>query len=298
MIDALLDRCTFPPAGVEVALGVSGGADSAAMMILAVAAGCSVTGIHLDHGLREGGAGEARRVAELADRLGAGFERRHVSVETGPNLQARARELRLAELGDETLLGHTSDDQAETILLSLGRGAGIKGLAGMTARRHPILGLRRSETEQVCIEFGYEPLMDPSNLDPRHRRVRVRTEVVPLLDEVFGRDVVEVMSRQAPLLDEVVDLLDALASDVDVTDARQLSEAHPAVARWAVRAWLTERSAVGQPPDAASVERVLRVARGEIVGTEAVGGTHVSRSKGRLSAVPRGQEGGVGVTHR
>jgi tRNA(Ile)-lysidine synthase len=281
---SLLARCTFPPAGTEVDCAVSGGADSLALVALATEAGCAVTAIHVDHGIRDGSAAEVDLVAAAAARFGARFEARTCAVERGPNLEARARAARYAALPPGVLTGHTADDQAETVLLNLLRGAGLDGLAGMRAGfRRPLLGLRRAETSALCAELGLEPFDDPSNRDPRHRRNRVRMELLPLLDSLAERDVAAVVARQASLLAEDADLLDSLAAELDPTDARALRAAPPALARRAVRRWLRAAGDVEQhPPDAATVERVLAVARGDAVATEVEGGLRVERSRQSL----------------
>lgn len=281
-----LARCRFPVAGTAVTCAVSGGADSLALLVLATAAGLDVTAIHVDHGLREGSAAEAEIVRDAAQRYGARFEAKRVQLEAGPNLEERARRARRGVLPPDAMTGHTADDQAETIVLNLLRGAGIDGLAGMRAGpTKPILSLRRSETHRLCEEEGLGPVLDATNDDAAFRRNRVRAEVMPLLDAVAERDVAWVIARQADLLRDDADLLDALAAAIDPTDARALRESPPALARRAVRRWLAlEVGGPDQhPPDAASVERVLAVARNEAVACELPGGRRVSRSAGRLA---------------
>ncbi|HUE60120.1 MAG TPA: ATP-binding protein, partial [Acidimicrobiales bacterium] len=121
---SFLARCDFPPAGADVALAVSGGADSLALLVLASAAGLKATAWHVDHGLREGSDLEAERVAKVAAAYGAGFDGRTLTVTPGPDLEARARAARYSVLPAGVLTGHTMDDQAETVLLNLLRGAG------------------------------------------------------------------------------------------------------------------------------------------------------------------------------
>ncbi|MDP9440854.1 MAG: tRNA lysidine(34) synthetase TilS, partial [Actinomycetota bacterium] len=148
---AMLERTTFPPPNTAVRCAVSGGADSLALLVLAVRAGCVVTAVHVDHGTRSGSSGEADAVAEVAAGLGAGFEARRVRVQQGPNLEARWRAARLEALPPGALTGHTADDQAETMLLNLMRGAGLDGLAGIRpGPTKPILTLRRADTRRVC----------------------------------------------------------------------------------------------------------------------------------------------------
>jgi tRNA(Ile)-lysidine synthase len=249
------------------------------LLVLAVEAGCVVTAVHVDHGLRAGSAAEAEVVAAAAARFGAQFRSERVKVEPGPNLEARARAARRSVLPRDALTGHTADDQAETVLLNLLRGAGLDGLAGIRpGPTKPILGVRRRETAALCAELGLQPVVDPSNSDPSFRRNRVRHELLPLLDAVGERDVVEVLARQARLLRDDADLLDELASGIDPTDARALAAAPAPLARRAIRRWLTAE----HPPDAATVERVLAVARGEAKACETVDGRRVERSQQRL----------------
>jgi tRNA(Ile)-lysidine synthase len=283
----LLARCRFPDPGEgEVALAVSGGADSLALMVLAARAGLDCTAIHVDHGLRPGSGEEASVVAGAARRLGFGFVAVEVVVGDGPDLEARARRARYAALPAGVLTGHTMDDQAETVLLNLLRGAGLDGLAAMAAfpARRPLLGLRRAETAALCAAEGLEPVRDPSNLDRRFRRNRVRLEVIPLLCSVAQRDVVPLLARAAEVASLDAAYLDSLAAGVDPTDARSLAAAPAALARRAVRGWLRAGGdAERHPPSLAEVERVLEVARGARRACELAGGRRVWRSAGRLS---------------
>lgn len=257
---------------------VSGGADSLALLVLAVQSGCRVTAWHVDHGLRPGSAGEAEVVRAAAERFAAGFRAVRVTVAPGPNLEARARAARFEALPGGVLTGHTADDQAETVLVNLLRGAGVDGLGGMGPGGHPLLGLRRSETRRLCAELRLAWVEDPSNADPAHLRNRIRAEVLPLLDDVAGRDVAALLARQASLLREEAALLDALAEPLDATDARALAAAPLPLARRALRRWLTD----DHPPDQATLDRVLAVARGEARATEVGGGRRVVRSHQRL----------------
>lgn len=279
---SILDRCTFPPPATALTCGVSGGADSLALLALAIEAGCVVTAVHVDHGLRPGSGAEAAVVARAADRFGAAFESVTIDLVDGPNLEARARTARLRALGPDAATGHTADDQAETVLANLLRGAGVDGMAGMRAgTRHPILALRRSETVALCAQLGLQPVVDPSNDDPRFLRNRIRGELLPLCSALAGRDLVPVLARQAELLAGDAEVLAALSQLVDPADARALADAPEPVGRRAVRSWL--RGDAEHPPSLAAVERVLDVARGRARATELPGGARVSRSGGRLS---------------
>ena len=282
---ALLRRCDFPAPGTEVTCAVSGGADSLALLVLAGRAGCRVTAVHVDHGLRVGSAAEADVVRRAAERFGAAFRAERVTVPPGPNLEARARAARYAALGPGALTGHTADDQAETVLLNLARGAALDGLAGMDPACRPLRRLRRHETRALCGTLGLDPVADPSNDDLALRRNRVRRELLPLLDAIAERDVVPVLARQAELARADTALLDELAAAIDPTDARALAAAPPPLARRAVRTWLRAAGPGGperHPPDAAATERVLAVARGEAVACELPGGWRVARTAGRL----------------
>ncbi len=285
LVAGLLARCTFPPVGAPLVCGVSGGPDSLALLVLARAAGCDVTAVHVDHGLRPGSAGEADVVAGAAARFGARYRSERVAVAEGANLEARARAARHAALGPGAATGHTADDQAETVLVNLLRGAGAHGLAGMrVGPSHPLLALRRAETVDLCSHLGLDPVRDPTNADPRFLRNRVRAELLPLCSDIAGRDVVPVLARQAGLLAGDADLLDTLGGLLDPTDAAALAAAPPAQARRAVRGWLAAGGPY--PPPAAAVDRVLEVARKERRATEVPGGVRVSRSGGRMSQGP------------
>ncbi|MEY2552589.1 MAG: tRNA(Ile)-lysidine synthase, partial [Ilumatobacteraceae bacterium] len=259
----LLPHCTFPPPGTAVTCAVSGGADSMALMILAIAAECRVTAVHVDHRLRPESGTESEVVSAAAARFGASFRAETIEVARGPNLEARARDARYAVLPDDVMTGHTADDQAETMLLNLMRGASSSGLAGMRpGARRPILALRRSATVGLCHTLDLVVIDDPSNRDPAHLRNRVRHELLPAMNAMAQRDLVPVLTRQGGLLRDDADLLDELALAIDPTDAKLLASAPLPLARRAVRRWL----ATDHPPDAATVDRVLRVANGSASG--------------------------------
>lgn len=282
---SLLSRCHFPPSGSTVSCAVSGGADSLALLALAVAHGLHVTAIHVDHGLREGSEREADLVERCARAVGASFESRTITVERGPNIEARARLARYSVLPDDVLTGHTADDRVETMVINLLRGAGPSGLSGMGVVGgpsgevgHPLLHLRRYETVALCDLIGWTPFEDPSNRDTALLRNRIRLDLLPRLADAAGRDLVEVMSRQADLIADDDALLEDLSATIDPTDARALAHAPAPLARRAVRRWLT----TDHPPDAATVERVLAVARGEAVACEIPGGNRIQRRNQRL----------------
>lgn len=281
----LLSRTTLPQRGESVDCAVSGGPDSLALLVLSVAKGCDTVAYHVDHGIRAGSSDEALVVKAAADRLGARFVSLRVECAPGPNLEARARAARYAAMPKGVATGHTADDQAETILLNLLRGAGIDGLSGMLAdASHPILSLRRHETERLVSSMNLEVVRDPSNNDQRFRRNRVRHELIPLAAAIAERDIVPILCRQAGLLRDDAELLDALSSDLDPAAAGALRDAPRPLARRALRRWLRGITPDGQPPDAAALERVLSVASGEHLAAEIAGGSRIRRSKGRLIA--------------
>lgn len=280
-----LTHCRFPPAGSDAACAFSGGPDSTALVILAREHGLRVTAHHVDHGHRASSARDAERAGALAAELGVAFVVHRANVDAGANFEARARAVRYALLPDGALTGHTADDQAETMLLRLMRGTGADGAAAMSSERHPLLQLRRVDTVAVCAAAGVEPIDDPSNAQPRHRRNRVRHELLPLLDDIAERDVVPLLTRFAELSRDDRELLERLASGLDPADARALADAPLPLARRAIRAWLAPHLPDGYPPDAAAVERVLDVARGTAERCQVAAGISVARSSQRLRII-------------
>lgn len=293
-VPQLLSRCSFPDAGTAVVCAVSGGADSLAMLALAVAAGCSCHAVHIDHGLRPGSEKEAEVVAAGAASLGATFERLQVEVEPGPDLEARARAARYGALPAEALVGHTADDQAETLLLNLMRGSGLDGLTamrpqggGLKSVRRPILQLRRAETTALVRSLGLAVISDPSNYEPRFRRNRVRHELLPLFADISSRDPVPLLARTAALLADDACLLQALAGELDPTDTRALRSSPRPLAMRALRQWLRAFQGPEQhPPSSSDLDRVWAVVTGEARACELSGGFRVSRHRGRLDVSP------------
>lgn len=280
LLATLLARCRFPPQRRTATCAFSGGADSTALIALAAAAGCDVVAVHVDHGLRPSSAAEASRAEAIAACLDVAFRSVNVDVEPGPNLEARARAARRLALPDGSLTGHTADDQAETVLINLIRGTGVDGLAGMSkGPTKPILALRRWETRALCASLGVQVVEDPSNSDSRFVRNRIRAEVMPLLNDIAARDVAALVARTADVVGDDVSLLDDLAAAIDPSDVKALTAADPRLARRALRAWL---SAGGYPPDLATVNRALGVARGTHRACELGGGFRLERRHQRL----------------
>jgi tRNA(Ile)-lysidine synthase len=279
-------------AGARVVVGCSGGADSLALLALARARDLDVIAVYVDHGLRAGSEHDAKVVRDAANQIGARSRVVAVSVDPTANVEARARDARYAALelvADEThaeaiLVGHTRDDQAETVLLAMLRGSGTAGLAGMPARRgrvrRPLLPLRRADTHEICARLQWAPVHDPMNDEVHYRRVWLRRELMPRLVRGSQRDLVEVLARQAALLRDDDELLDALAAEHAPDDAHALAALPRALARRVVRRW------IGPPPPAsATVDAVLEVARGERRAVEIPGGRRVERVGARLHLV-------------
>jgi tRNA(Ile)-lysidine synthase len=251
--------------------------------------------VHIDHGLRATSAQEAEVVHAAARALGVSSQSVAVHVGPGPDLEARARAARYEALPEGVLVGHTADDQAETLLLNLMRGAGLDGLAAMRAvgagRRsvgRPMLGLRRRQTHALVRDLGLATVTDPTNAEARFRRNRARDEVLPLLADVAQRDPVPLLARTARLLGEDAELLAVLAAAVDPTDTAALRAAHPALGRRALREWIRRGEGPEQhPSSAAELERAWAVVTGDVLACELTGGRRLRRSAGRLRIEPR-----------
>ncbi|MGY2083027.1 tRNA lysidine(34) synthetase TilS [Blastococcus sp. SYSU DS0539] len=301
----------------------SGGADSvalaAALAFEARAAGVRVGGVTVDHGLQAGSAQQAGRTAAVLRELGLDpvlVRTVRVGDDGGPEAAARtARYAALAgaatEHGARIALGHTLDDQAETVLLGLGRGSGPRSVAGMVPERtdggvswwRPLLGVRRATTRQACADQGLPVWDDPWNADPAYTRVRLRAEVLPLLEEVLGGGVAPALARTAELLREDLDALDDLAaaelarlaaeSGDGGLPAGPLEPLPAAVRRRVLRSWL---HAAGVPDLQAvhlrAVESLVTRWRGQGI-VDLPGGAGVVRASGTLGVVPPGARGGA-----
>lgn len=279
----LLARCTFPEPGSGLHCAVSGGPDSSALLVLARAAACNVTAHHVDHQLRDGSALEANTVAALATRFGANFVAHTVQVVTGSNLEANARQARYEVLPSSVATGHTLDDRAETMMINLLRGAGRRGLSPLRdAMRHPIIGLRRNETVELCERLDLSVVTDPMNDDARFLRTRVRGDLLPLMAELANRDLAPILDRQATTMSEEDELLDSLAAELDPTDALALAHAHPVLAKRSLRLWIEASWALGHPPNGSAVERAYDVACGRVTSSDLGGGHRVHRTNQRL----------------
>jgi tRNA(Ile)-lysidine synthase len=235
-------------------VGLSGGADSLALTAVAASVKPTIA-LVVDHGLQA----ESRRVAQTArdQALSLGCVEAQVlcvdvGTDGGPEAAARTARYRALDAArDEApvLLAHTLDDQAETVLLGLGRGSGARSIAGMRPCDppwyRPLLGVRRAITHAACTELGLTPWHDPHNTDSRFTRTRLRTEVLPLLEDVLGGGVAEALARTATALREDTDTLDELArsalSDVGTgegLDTGRLGALPEAIRRRVIRGWL------------------------------------------------------------
>ncbi len=280
LIAQLLLRCTFPASGTAVSCAISGGPDSLALLLLAHANGLRVTAIHVDHGLRDNSADDVNIIRPITEQLGIELQVHTFSIEDGPNLEARARDARYAVMPTDVMTGHTADDQAETLLITLLRGAASQGLGAMRPGfTRPLLALRRDETHALCAAAGFTPVNDHTNEDSRFLRNRVRAELLPLMADLSRRDPTPLLARTADVLRADNDLLDELARDVDPTDALALAAAPAPLARRAIRQWLSNP----YPPDLATIERVLSVARGDALACDIGENREIRRSKQRLS---------------
>ena len=284
----------------------SGGPDSlalaAALAFVAPRAGLRAGAVTVDHGLQQG---SADRAAEVAGALrGLGLDPvRAVAVTVdgpgGPEAAARAArytalEKAAADLGaSAVLLGHTLDDQAETVLLGLARGSGARSLAGMPARRgvfvRPLLGLRRRVTADACAALGLSPWTDPHNCDRRFARVRVRLDALPALEDAVGPGVAEALARTAGQLRDDAEVLEEIAAAERVRGDSPLSAVSLAALPAAVRTRVLRSAALaaGCPAGALTAAHVARIE--ELVtawhgqrGVDLPGGVRALRRSGQI----------------
>ncbi|WP_035811976.1 tRNA lysidine(34) synthetase TilS [Jiangella gansuensis] len=303
------------PAGETVLVACSGGADSlslaAALAWVADRAGLRAGGVCVDHGLQDGSADRARTTAAALAALGLDpVETVHVDASRGSGgPEGNARSARYAAI-DATaqrhaavavLLGHTRDDQAETVLLGLARGSGARSLAGMPRRsgayRRPLLDLRRT-TVRAALPAGLQAWEDPHNADPAYARARVRHRVLPVLEAELGPGVADALARTADLLRADADALDTQAADALAAvigreprppEGYQLPVDHlvklPPAVRWRV----LRRAAIaaGSPPTdltaghVAAVDALVTAWRGQ-VGVDLPGGLRAVRRDGAV----------------
>ncbi|UOX99928.1 tRNA lysidine(34) synthetase TilS [Blastococcus sp. PRF04-17] len=299
-----------------VLVACSGGADSvalaAALAFEGRAFGVRIGGVTVDHGLQAGSAERAEGTAELLrglDLTPVLVRTAEVGAEGGPEGAARAaRYAALADAAREcdarVALAHTLDDQAETVLLGLGRGSGPRSVAGMVEEREtdgvtwwrPLLAVRRSTARQACADQDLPVWEDPWNADPAYTRARLRSEVLPLLEDVLGGGVAPALARTAAMLREDLDALDALAATAPRPSrlpAADVAHLPPALRRRVLRLWLRDHGV----PDLQAVHLDAvdaLVARWKGQGrVDLPGGAGVVRASGRLVLQPPDGRGGA-----
>jgi tRNA(Ile)-lysidine synthase len=292
--------------GDLVLAACSGGQDSlalaAALAFVAPRAGLRAGAVTVDHGLQEGSAERAASVAAKLRDLGLDPVRLATVTVDGPGgPEAAARAARYAALEKAAadtgavavLLGHTLDDQAETVLLGLARGSGSRSLAGMPPRRglfvRPLLGVRRSVTAAACAALGLRPWADPHNADRRFARVRVRLDALPALEAALGPGVAEALVRTAGQLRDDAEVLEQIAASERERDDCPLSAASLAVLPGAVRTRVLRSAALeaGCPAGALTAGHVARIE--ELVtgwhgqrGVDLPGGVRAARRSGEV----------------
>jgi tRNA(Ile)-lysidine synthase len=291
------------PEGTPLLVACSGGADSTALAAAAAFLRDTwpVYASVVDHGLQPGSAQQAEQTVTLLGELGIPGQVAKVSVSGPGGMEAAARRARYAALraarpspGSPVLLGHTLDDQAETVLLGLGRGSGARSLAGMRGWDppwlRPLLGVRRALTRAACAQQGLPVWDDPHNLERRFTRVRLRTEVLPLLEEVLAGGVAEALARTAAQLREDGAALDEWAGQAieQVSTGTQIEAkllcGYPAsVRRRVLRSWLISHG-VSELTDAQlrRADDLVGDWRGQ-GGVALVGGLVLHRRHGKLT---------------
>ncbi len=300
-----------PPPSIPALIGVSGGRDSVALLHALVHAGWrELTICHLDHGLREESAEDARFVTELAARfnLPIALTREDVGARaktSRQSIETAAREARyefFARIAQERhtsrlFLAHHADDQAETFLMRLLRGSGVAGLRGMhpeTMRTingvrlqivRPLLSVWRSEIDQYIAEHDLPFREDTSNTDIRHTRNRLRHEIIPALESTFGRDIRKALWRTAQILEAEDDFFTSLPElthptppELEVAVVRAMPTA---LQRRLLHKWLTERGIRDISFDDVENVRSL-LSGGSPAKINLAGASHARRRAGRL----------------
>jgi tRNA(Ile)-lysidine synthase len=295
-------------AGDKVLVAVSGGADSLALAsaILKESEEFAITpiAVTVDHQLQSGSGAQAEKVEKQLKEMGYGkVICKKVVVTTESGLEAGARDARYQALNacaseekaTKVFLGHTRDDQAETVLLGLARGSGTRSLSGMAIENgiylRPLLHITRDETVAACKEIGVEPWNDPHNGNTEFSRVRVRTEVLPIMEEKLGPGIAAALSRSASILRDDADALDEIAqreiSRFDLTNlgCEELEALPRAIRSRVLRAAIY---AAGAPSGSitadhlTAVEALVTSWRGQ-GALSLPGGVKVERISGRLS---------------
>ena len=277
-------RRALRPFDAPAIIGLSGGPDSLALAAAAAAEKKDVRCVVVDHGLQDGSAEVARRAADVA--RGFGLAAGVVRVEVGEgNLEAAARSARYEALlayGSDVWVGHTADDQAETLLLGALRGnpSGMAPRTGHIVR--PFLGTRRADTVGACEELGLDPWHDPMNADPAFRRVAMRNQVLPLLSELLGGDAVPALAATADRIAADQALIASLTDLAPTTCCAELKADAGPVRRRRLAAWLLGEGVPLQGDQLDAVEALVVDWHGQ--GPVAVaGGRAVVREGGQLA---------------
>lgn len=294
-------------AGDKVLVAVSGGADSLALAhALSVESKefvIKVVGVTVDHQLQEQSGLQAEKVKEQLKNFGLDCLVKKVDVDLKDGLEASARKARYEALQETAaeqnavavFLGHTRDDQAETVLLGLARGSGTRSLSGMAHHNglyvRPLLEITRVQNEQYCKELKLPFWNDPHNENPDFSRVRVRTEALPVLEKSIGPGIAEALARSAHLLRDDADALDHWAKREQIhLDLSDLDCAHLETLPRAIRTRVIRAAiyAAGAPAGMVTMEHVSGVEAliSAWSGQGALnlpGGVKVERISGRLS---------------
>ena len=294
--------------GDTVIVAASGGADSSALAAALLpeceAKSISVVPLIVDHGLQKNSADVAHEAKKELTKLGYEIiEIRKISVEITDGVEASARRARYAALNEVAkshnavaiFLGHTKDDQAETVLLGLARGSGTRSLSGMAQRidnyRRPLLSITRVQTEAACEEAGIKFWRDPHNQSMEFTRVRVRENVLPMMEKEIGPGVTDALTRSARLLRDDADALDQWADEVfDELDPISLDIATLETLPRAIRSRVLRKAIylAGAPLGSLSadhiepVESLVTAWKGQ-GAISLPGGVTVARISGRLS---------------
>jgi tRNA(Ile)-lysidine synthase len=295
-------------AGDIVLVAVSGGADSLALAsaVLTEAKQSAITpiAVTIDHQLQSGSGAQAEKVEKQLKGMGYGkVIVKKVVVTTESGLEAGARDARYQALSacaaqekaTKVFLGHTRDDQAETVLLGLARGSGTRSLSGMAIENgiylRPLLHITRAETVAACKELGFEPWNDPHNGNTEFSRIRVRTEVLPVMEDKLGPGIAAALARSAGILRDDADALDEIAqSEISASDLANLDCEHLATLARAIRSRVLRAAlyAAGAPSGSitadhlAAVEALVTSWHGQ-GAVSLPGGVKVERISGRLS---------------
>jgi tRNA(Ile)-lysidine synthase len=297
-------------AGDKILVAVSGGADSLALAYaLSVESeklAISVVGVTVDHQLQSASSSQAEKVVGLLAKFGLTCAIKKVTVDIREGLEASARKVRYEAINEMAIqenvvavfLGHTKDDQAETVLLGLARGSGTRSLSGMAEHNgiyiRPLLEITRIQNEQFCKEVGLDYWNDPHNQDSQFARVRVRTEALPVLEKSIGPGISDALARSAYLLRDDADALDSWAqSEVTHLNLQDLDCAHLQALPRAIRTRILRSAiyAAGAPSGSVSADHVSAVealisAWNGQGALNLPGGVRVERISGRLSLSP------------